>query len=223
MNSDTFDTAVSTAREELDSIRSFLKGDFNIDESRTVNIKPGMLHGVDLALNISLIRSSSKKLSISSIRKTLSQLNQLVVDARNDQPAFDQLSMTAKVCLERRIGLPAILRQWVAGVLTGEVERPATPKAKRRAKAYPKLYDLFVAHTVVQISQGFSVPIISENSPNWSACDVVAKALLELKLKPTSALEVYKLLNRTGPLPFVAPLSYEGLGLPVEVDDPFSA
>jgi hypothetical protein len=223
LNSEAYALALSVAKREIGLLRPFLKGEFDVGMNQAVRVTPGMMAGVDLATSICLLRSPLVAHTHRPAKDVISKLHRLVAASLKYPSAFDELSYAAKVCLEQNVRLPIILRQWVGEVLTGSVPRPTTPREDRRAKTYPKLYDKFLARIVLKIHRDFSVPIISKNSPNWSACEVVAKALLDLRLKPTSELEVFKLMARTGMSSMEKRISLEALRLPNEVNDPFSS
>lgn len=196
MSDKDFAAALYMAQSKLKDIQAFMGGDFENIDGVDISIVPGKLKGVSLAVRIASIRARSS--FGHNAQHTVVHIKELITLSRSDPAAFWELSTAAQVCLDRRIRLPYYLRAWVCDFLAAKVVPPKTPAHKRRAKAYPHLYDMFIREAVASISTELSVPVISENSSNWSACDVVASALLQQGLQPNSSHGVYKVYQRMG-------------------------
>ena len=196
MSDKDFAAALCMAQSKLDGIQAYIDGKFGGANTVNINLQSGKLQGVNLAICIAKIRSrSSHGLTA---QQTVDHIKDLISLSRSEPAAFRELSTAAQICLDRRIRLPHCLRKWVCDFLAAKVVPPKTPTNRRKAKAYPHLYDMFIREAVASISTELSVPVISENSTNWSACDVVASALLQLGLKPNSSHGVYKVYQRMG-------------------------
>lgn len=196
MSNKDFAKALCMAQSKLEGIQALIGGNFGSIDGVDISIIPGKLKGVNLAVRIASIRARSS-LGYNA-QHTVVYIKELITLSRSDPAAFWELSSAAQVCLDRRIRLPHCLRGWVCDFLAAKVALPKTPSNKRKTKAFPRLYDLAIRSAVASISTELSVPVISENSSNWSACDVVASALLQQGLQPNSSHGVYKVYQRMG-------------------------
>ena len=107
-----------------------------------------------------------------------------IEDAGKDFAAFEALCLHSSRLIAEGLSLPQPLRQFAAGVLTGERRRPDLSAASARVKVRN---DLFVA-LITNLCHEYELNPTrnDETSDQVSACDILADAMTELGLKPES-------------------------------------
>ncbi len=200
MSNQEYLEAVAFAKVLLSNLQSFATGQLELSHELTVNARRGVLRGASLATKILYFRrDTSRRLpNLYSASVVYREVMDLVERSRTDPSAFDELATCSKICLAKGIRMPLRMRSWAGDVLQGARSRPPTPANKLRAKEYELLFDLTIKQAVEKVAIRFDCLTYKDKSKNWSACEVVAKALLDNGLKPTSAHQVYKVINRLG-------------------------
>ncbi len=192
--------AIAFAKEVLSGIELSVNGEHKLPDGSTTKITKAVLKGAHLAAKICYHQTAenSKNPHLFPVHEIRRELKELIEKSRMDPSAFDQLATCSKVCLKEDTKMPSDLRDWACCVLDGSVSRPPTPRNKLRAKENDLVFDLSVKRAVEEVAVKFGCPIQSENSQRWSACEAVAKALFDMGLKPTTALQVYRVTTRAG-------------------------
>lgn len=100
--------------------------------------------------------------------------------ATQDAKSFEVLKHTAAYLIEQRAVMPESLKHWTAGVLRGDIKRPKGKAGNVTAAgshyAIYRLVSIITAHTSLK-------PTRNEESPPHSACDAVAEAMKQMRLK----------------------------------------
>lgn len=116
---------------------------------------------------------------------------ELLKKADLDPLSFEAAAALSASLLERGDPLPDEMRQWTIEVLKGKVAPKTPPDQLRGFEGANSLRDLYVALAVYDLVEKGMKPTRNPGSPATSACDAVATALAELKLRPMSYSAVY--------------------------------
>lgn len=107
---------------------------------------------------------------------------ELIDQSYVNRAKFDVLRFAAASAVESDGEVPEKLRKWVAGFLRGEIHTPNS-----HAGTGSQLYLHMIIHEQVQycIDEGYNVTRNDASEP-LSACDIVANALSELNMQPST-------------------------------------
>lgn len=178
----SFEDAVDAARSFLRSAR-FEEGYDAFDPARVDDAEARQL-AEQVASPLSDFKKLNEKLSWPAF------YDSAIKEAETDRFAFAVLRYVSAKYVEGGLAPPPPIRFWLRDYLNGEIIEPARPRGRP-----PGDYHHFIVRQAVRllVDAGLQETRNDESRNKQTACDAVAKAMLQLRLAPNSYSKVKRI------------------------------